>query len=52
MNIFNFAKQILKHNIKVINSHLYCKHLLVNKNITKCKPSSEDKKDFLKGKKF
>ena len=52
-NILNFAKQILKkHNIKVINSHIYCKHLLVNKNITKCKPSSEDFKDFSKGKKI
>ena len=52
-NILNFATQILKkNNIKVIDSHTYCKHLLVNKTITKCKPSAEDKKDFLKGKKI
>ena len=45
--------QILKkNNIKVIDSHIYCKHLLVNKTITKIKPSSEDIKDFLKGKKI
>ncbi len=52
-NILNFATQILKqNNIKVIDSHLYCKHLLVNKTITKIKPSSEDIKDFSKGKKI
>ena len=52
-NILNFATQILKkNNIKVIDSHTYCKHLLVNKTITKKKPSVEDKKDFSKGKKI
>ncbi len=52
-NILNFAKQILKkNNIKVIDSHTYCKHLLVNKTITKSKPSAEDIKDFSKGKKI
>ena len=52
-NILNFATQILKqNNIKVIDSHIYCKHLLVNKTITKTKPSSKDKKDFFKGKKI
>ncbi len=52
-NILNFARQILKkNNIKVIDSHIYCKHLLVNKTITKSKPSIEDKRDFLKGKKI
>ena len=52
-NILNFATQILKkNNIKVIPSHTYCKHLLINKTITKSKPSAEDIKDFTKGKKI
>tara|TARA_B100000963_G_scaffold357355_1_gene379330 strand:- start:532 stop:1320 length:789 start_codon:yes stop_codon:yes gene_type:complete len=52
-NILNFATQILKKNkIKVIESHVYCKHLLVNKTITKEKPTPNDKKDFFKGKKI
>ena len=52
-NILNFATQILKkNNIKVIPSHTYCKHLLINKTITKSKPSTEDIKDFSKGKKI
>ena len=52
-NILNFATQILKkNNIKVIDSHTYCKHLLVDKTVTKSKPSSEDIKDFSKGRKI
>jgi len=52
-NILNFATDILKKNkIKVIDSHTYCKHLLIKKTITKTRPSSEDKKDFSKGKKI
>ncbi len=52
-NILNFATQILKkNNIKVIDSHIYCKHLLVNKTVTKSEPSSEDIRDFSKGKKI
>ena len=52
-NILNFVKQILKKNkIKVLDSHIYCKHLLVSKTVTKIKPSSEDIKDFYKGKKI
>ncbi len=52
-NILNFAKQILKkNNIKVIKSHKYCKHLLINKTVTKSKPDFSDTKDFKKGKKI
>lgn len=52
-SILNFARQILKkNNIKVIESHKYCKHLLVNKTITKSKPNFSDTKDFTKGKKI
>ncbi|MFL2525752.1 MAG: UDP-2,3-diacylglucosamine diphosphatase LpxI domain-containing protein [Pelagibacteraceae bacterium] len=52
-NILNFAAQILKKNkIKVIDSHKFCKHLLVNKTITKSKPSSENIRDLYKGKKI
>lgn len=52
-NILNFATQILKKNkIKVIDSHQYCKHLLVNKTISKSKPSSNDIKDYYKGRKI
>ena len=52
-NILNFVTQILKkNNIKVIDSHIYCRHLLVNKTITKTRPSSQNIRDFLKGKKI
>ena len=52
-NILNFATHILKKNkIKVVGSHIYCKHLLINKTITKSRPSAEDIKDFSKGKKI
>jgi len=52
-NILNFATEILKKNkIKVIDSHVFCKHLLIKKTVTRKRPSFEDKKDFLKGKKI
>jgi DUF1009 family protein len=52
-NILNFATQILKKNkIKVIDSHKFCKHLLVNKTVSKSKPSSENIRDLYKGRKI
>ena len=52
-NILNFVTQILRKNkIKVIDSHTYCKHLVVNKTITKVRPSSDDINDFSKAKKI
>ena len=52
-NILNLAKKILKdNNINVIESHKYTKNLLLNKLVTKSKPSKIDLKDFLKGKKI
>lgn len=52
-NILNFCRNILKQNkIKVIESHKYCKDLLLSKTITKKKPTTKDHKDFLKGKKI
>ncbi len=52
-NILNFAKKILNENkIKVIESHKYCKNLLLNKTLTKLKPSHQNFKDLKKGKKI
>jgi len=47
--LLNFASNILNdHNIKVIHSHKYSKELLLDKLVTKKKPSTADKLDFNK----
>ena len=52
-NLLNFCKKILHHNkIKVVESHRYSKELLLNKTVTKIKPSKENLLDFKKGKKI
>jgi len=52
-NILKFAEKVLlKNGIKVISSHKYCKNLLVNKTLTKFKPSLIDINDYKKGSKI
>jgi len=52
-NILNLAKKILNHNkIKVIESHKYCKNLVLNKTETITKPNINNFADYKKGKKI
>ena len=49
--LLNFASKVLQeHNIKVVSSHKYSKELLLNKLVTKKKPSYLDFQDFYKAK--
>ena len=48
-SLLNFASQVFKHyNIKVVASHKYCKHLLLDGLATIKKPSYVDLQDFKK----
>ena len=50
-SLLNFANKILNdYNIKVVSSHKYSKELLLNKLVTKKKPSNIDFQDFNKAK--
>lgn len=50
-SLLNFANKILNnYNIKVVSSHKYSKELLLNKLVTKKKPSYIDFQDFNKAK--
>jgi len=52
-NILNLAKKILSDNkIKVIDSHKYCKNLLLSKISTIIKPNKINYLDFKKGRKI
>jgi DUF1009 family protein len=52
-NLLNLVAKILRdENIKIIESHKYCKNLILNNTPTRTKPSKVDIHDFKKGKKI
>jgi DUF1009 family protein len=52
-NLLNLIAKILKdENIKIIESHKYCKNLILNNTPTRIRPSKIDIDDFKKGKKI